>query len=167
VGWSQQPTSRPWSQSHSCYILCLDKNLPRNFQESLLLQLVQHPWIGSSAGESRQDKPIPWPSTLWNVLSALVHIHMCGVCEKQRECNLPQVKQASNAKTKKTAAIPDGLLSMATVMASQINTTHIPIAIMMNRRRLPTESIIYHCKQSDNPSVAILVKVNIPSGKKR
>jgi len=60
------------------------------------------------------------------------------------EINLPQVKQASNAKTKKTAAIPDRVVPIATAMASQIRTTHIPSAMIIYRRRLPTESIMYH-----------------------
>lgn len=64
--------------------------------------------------------------------------------------DIPHVKHASNAKTKNTAAIPDFWVPIATVIASQTSTTHMPSAMLINRRRLPTESIMYHCRRLTN-----------------
>jgi hypothetical protein len=56
----------------------------------------------------------------------------------------PQVKHASKAKTKTTAAILEDAELMATQIASAMRTRHIPRAMEMNSLRRPTRSIVYH-----------------------
>jgi len=65
--------------------------------------------------------------------------------ERRRE-HVPHVKQASNAKTKTTAAIPDADVLMATQMASATRTRHMPIAFEMKSLRRPTRSMVHHCE---------------------
>jgi hypothetical protein len=54
------------------------------------------------------------------------------------------VKQASNAKTKTTAAMLEEGVLIATQMASRTRTRHMPRALEMNSLRRPTRSIVHH-----------------------
>ena len=58
--------------------------------------------------------------------------------------DVPQVKQASNANTKTTAAIAEGVLLIATQIASATSTPHMPKACEINNLRRPTRSMVYH-----------------------
>jgi hypothetical protein len=69
--------------------------------------------------------------------------------------NIPQVKHASKAKTKNTAAILDSRLPIATQIASHTRTVHIPRAIVMNSRRRPIASIMYHYEWRSGQSLCM------------